>query len=53
MNRDEDIDTDRIQYHQNNETMLIMRGDSVKLSEAINTDPEKEPPVRDGDNWRP
>ncbi|SMO72106.1 hypothetical protein SAMN06265171_105205 [Chryseobacterium rhizoplanae] len=49
--RDEDIDTHNTSHNEISE-QLIMRQDSAKLSEQIK-DPQKDPPVRDGDNWRP
>ncbi|MGV2451616.1 UNVERIFIED_CONTAM: hypothetical protein POZ17_15805 [Ralstonia mannitolilytica] len=49
--QDEDITPRKISDNVVKE-QLAMRQDSAKLSEQIN-DPEKDPPVRDGDNWRP
>jgi hypothetical protein len=52
-NRDEDIISNHNQSDDAPKT-LLMREDSIKSSEQIlDPDPDTDPPVRDGDNWRP
>ncbi|MCS3869473.1 hypothetical protein J3D55_002389 [Chryseobacterium ginsenosidimutans] len=50
-NRDEDITSSHDRPDDVQKTLLI-RQDSTKSPEQI-SDPEPDPPVRDGDNWRP
>ena len=48
-NRDEEIVSDHNQFDQIEKTFM-MRGDSINSAGEV-VDPD--PPVRDGDNWRP
>ncbi|MXS71591.1 hypothetical protein GSF70_10215 [Flavobacteriaceae bacterium W22] len=50
INREEDIVSDSDPLTEIEKEMM-MRGDSAKSSGEI-LDPDPDPPVRDGDNWR-
>ncbi|MBP1164567.1 MULTISPECIES: hypothetical protein [Chryseobacterium] len=50
IHREEDIDTHSTPNYEIK--VKLMRRDSAKIPEQVNN-PEKDPPVRDGDNWRP
>jgi len=52
--RDDDIISNNEKIEQPEPTIngLIMKQDSAKSIEAIENPETKDPPVRDGDNWR-
>lgn len=51
-NRDEDTTTDFNQSEQLQETFMKSADSTKSSEETLNPDPDTDPPVRDGDNWR-
>ncbi|WP_426478110.1 hypothetical protein ACP3T3_01100 [Chryseobacterium sp. CBSDS_008] len=54
VHRDEDIisNSEKIEKSARTIKVLAMKQDSVTSLEVIENPPQKDPPVRDGDNWR-